>query len=89
MNLESGMVDAIAMDIGVASYQLSAKKDQFEMLDERLSSEEYGIGFKKGNTELCDKVNEGLQQVLADGTFDKLAEKYGIADMVCLEKKGE
>lgn len=41
----------------------------------------------KGNTELCDKVNEGLQQVLADGTFDKLAEKYGIADMVCLEKK--
>ena len=37
----------------------------------------------------CDKVNEGLQQVLADGTFDKLAEKYGIADMVCLEKKGE
>ena len=36
-----------------------------------------------------DKVNEGLQQVLADGTFDKLAEKYGIADMVCLEKKGE
>ena len=39
--------------------------------------------------QLCGKVNEGLQQVLADGTFGKLAEKYGIADMVCLEKKGE
>lgn len=47
MNLESGMVDAIAMDIGVASYQMSAKGDNFRMLDERLSSEEYGIGFKK------------------------------------------
>lgn len=47
MNLESGMVDAIAMDIGVASYQMSAKVDNFRMLDERLSSEEYGIGFKK------------------------------------------
>ena len=61
----------------------------YNNLDEHLNSEKYAIGFKKGNTELCDKVNEGLQQVLADGTFDKLAEKYGIADMVCLEKKGE
>ena len=58
-------------------------------IDAHLNSEKYAIGFKKGNTALCDKVNEGLQQVLADGTFDKLAEKYGIADMVCLEKKGE
>ncbi len=43
----------------------------------------------KEKNELGDKGNEGLQEVLADGTFDKLAEKYGIADMVCLEKKGE
>ena len=63
--------------------------DDYKILDKEISSEQYAVGFKKGNTELCDKVNEGLQQVLADGTFDKLAEKYGIADMVCLEKKGE
>ena len=56
MNLESGMVDAIAMDIGVASYQMSAKGDNFRMLDERLSSEEYGIGFKKGNTKHLSRL---------------------------------
>ena len=88
-SLQAGSIDAVAMDIGVAKYQLESRGEGYKILDEHLNSEKYAIGFKKGNTELCDKVNEGLQQVLADGTFDKLAEKYGIADMVCLEKKGE
>ena len=83
VELQAGSIDA------VAKYQLESRGEGYKILDEHLNSEKYAIGFKKGNTELCDKVNEGLQQVLADGTFDKLAEKYGIADMVCLEKKGE
>ena len=87
VELQAGSIDAVAMDIGVAKYQLESRGEGYKILDEHLNSEKYAIGFKKGNTELCDKVNEGLQQVLADGTFDKLAEKYGIADMVCLEKK--
>ena len=89
VELQAGSIDAVAMDIGVAKYQLESRGDGYKILDEHLNSEKYAIGFKKGNTELCDKVNEGLQQVLSDGTFEKLAEKYGIADMVCLEKKGE
>ena len=84
MNLESGMVDAIAMDIGVASYQLSAKKDRFDMLDERLSSEEYGVGFKKGNTELRDTVQTTLLGMLYDGTFEKIAKKWELTDSMCL-----
>ena len=87
MNLESGMVDAIAMDIGVASYQMSAKGDNFRMLDERLSSEEYGIGFKKGNTELRDKVNADLKKLYDEGKVDELAKKYGVEDMICLGDK--
>lgn len=84
MNLESGMVDAIAMDIGVASYQLSAKGDSFRMLDERLSSEEYGIGFKKGNNKLRDQVQETLLVMLADGTFEQIVEKWGLKESACL-----
>lgn len=87
MNLESGMVDAIAMDIGVASYQLSKKNDQFVMLDERLSSEEYGIGFKKGNTELRDQVQETLIAMLEDGTFEEIAKKWELTDSICLNKE--
>ena len=87
MNLESGMVDAIAMDIGVASYQMSAKGDNFRMLDERLSSEEYGIGFKKGNTKLRDEVQKTLLTMLADGTFEKIVNKWGLKDSACLSEK--
>ena len=86
MNLESGTVDAVAMDIGVAAYQLSNKSGQYVMLDERLSSEEYGIGFKKGNTELRDQVQSAMLAMLDDGTFDTIAKKWGLTDSVCLSK---
>lgn len=84
MNLESNMVDAIAMDIGVASYQLSKKNGEFVMLEERLSSEEYGIGFKSGNTELRDKVQATLLEMLYDGTYEHIAEQWGLEESICL-----
>lgn len=87
MNLESGMADAIAMDIGVASYQLEAKNDQFVTLEEKLSSEEYGIGFKKGNVKLRDEVQETLLEMLDDGTFEKIAKQWKLSESVCLSKE--
>lgn len=84
MNLESGMADAVAMDIGVANYQLSGKEDLFVMLEARLSSEEYGIGFKKGNTGLRDQVQVTLLEMLHDGTYMAIAKKWGLTDSVCL-----
>ena len=61
VELQAGSIDAVAMDIGVAKYQLESRGEGYKILDEHLNSEKYAIGFKKGNTELCDKVNEGLQ----------------------------
>lgn len=84
MNLESGMVQAICMDIGVANYQLASRGDTFRMLDENVSSEQYGIGFKKGNTELRNKVQETLLSMKEDGTFDEIARKWGLETNVCL-----
>lgn len=86
VELQAGAVDAIAMDIGVAKYQIENRDngEDYEILEEHLNSEKYAIGFKKGNTELCDTVNADLDKLLADGTFDKLAEKYELTDMVCL-----
>ncbi|MDN0032304.1 amino acid ABC transporter substrate-binding protein [Oscillibacter ruminantium] len=74
MNLESGVDDAIAVDIGVANYQLKTRgSDKFVMLEKPLSTEQYGIGFKKGNTELADQVKATLDEMWADGTFTKIA----------------
>ena len=72
LNLESDMVQAICMDIGVANYQIKSRGDGFRMLDEHVSSEQYGIGFKKGNTELRDKVQSTLLEMKADGKFDEI-----------------
>ena len=76
--LESGAVDAIAMDIGVAKYQISSRGDGYKQLDTILASEQYGIGFALGNAELCDAVSKTLSEIMSDGTYDKLAEKFGI-----------
>lgn len=86
MNLEAGMVDAICMDIGVAGYQLEAREGIFRMLEDSVSTEQYAIGFKKGNTELRDKVQETLDEMSADGSFNEIAEKWGLSDAACLEK---
>jgi len=85
VELEAGSVDAIAMDIGVAQYQINSRGDAFVILDEHLNAEQYGIGFKLGNTKLRDEVNVALKELKANGTFDKLAEEYGLSDMTCLE----
>ena len=85
LELESGMADAICMDIGVANYQLKSRGDGFRMLEERVSSEKYGIGFKLGNTDLRDKVQAVLYEMKKDGKFDAIAEKWGLTDSVCLE----
>lgn len=86
MNLEAGAVDAIAMDIGVAQYQLEQRGDAFMILDGTLAAEQYGIGFKLGNTELRDAVQKTLDEMAADGTFAKIAEKWDLSQAVCLGK---
>lgn len=88
MNLEAGSVDAICMDYGVAKFQVEQRGDEFAMLDERVSSEQYGIGFKLGNTELRDQVQDALDAMEEDGTFAKIAKEWGLEDSICLGEKG-
>jgi polar amino acid transport system substrate-binding protein len=89
MNLESGAVDAVCMDIGVANYEIAARGGKFRMLDEHISSEEYGVGFLKGNTELRDQVQATLYEMLDDGTFAKIAADWELTDCVCLSHDAE
>ncbi|MBE6505492.1 MAG: amino acid ABC transporter substrate-binding protein [Methanobrevibacter sp.] len=78
MDLKSGACDAVALDIGVAQYQVNGGNDtgSFKILNDTISSEKYGIGFKKGNTDLKDQVQKTLDEMFADGTVAKIAENY-------------
>ncbi len=75
MQLESGMVDAVACDLSIAQYQIAAKADVYEQLG-TLSSEHYAVGFKKGDDALAQKVTDTLKEMYNDGTVAKLIEKY-------------
>lgn len=86
MDLEQGAVDAVAMDVVVARYQLQQRDGDFVILDETLSSEEYAVGFKKGNTELRDKVQGALEEMAADGTMKEISEKWFGEDITTIGK---
>ncbi|MGN0499079.1 MAG: amino acid ABC transporter substrate-binding protein [Acutalibacteraceae bacterium] len=82
MNLEAKSVDAIAMDIGVAKYQIESRGDKFVMLSEPIITEKYGIAFLKGNEELRDQVQSTLYEMLEDGKLDEIAKKWELSDSV-------
>ena len=86
MDLEQGAVDAVAMDIFVAKDQIAARDDgMFTILDEQISTEQYGVGFLKGNTELRDEVQSTLYDMVQDGTFAKISQKWFKTDVCILD----
>ena len=91
MELEQGTVDAVAADLGVATYQLSQHEGNYVMLEEPLSTEQYGIGFKLGDTETRDAVNAEVLKMAEDGTMLEIAQKYVdkglVIDSLCMIKK--
>ena len=86
LNMEAGAADAVAMDIGVAQYQIKSRGDKFVILEEQIASEQYGIGFALSNEALRDEVQATLDEMVADGTFAAIAEEWGLSDQVCLGK---
>ena len=71
--------------IGVADYQLESRTG-FAMLDDKIRTEQYAVGFKLGNEELRDQVQSTLDEMVKDDTFDDIAKKWDLSDMVCLGK---
>ena len=85
-DLKAGAIDAIAIDVTSGNYLMSSEED-YTFLEEALGSEQYGIGFRKEDQALCDKINAALDALAADGTVEKIAEKYpDIKDFICLGK---
>ena len=76
MDLDAGGVDAVACDLSIAQYHISAKPDAYEQLEEPLSQEHYAVGFKKGDTKTAEAVTGALKELYKDGTVKKLCEKY-------------
>ena len=89
MQMNAGVYDAIAVDIGGAQYQLAANEGKYRLLEQPISTEQYAIASLKGNTELRDQVQETFNEMAADGTVLKIAQNYtdfNLPDMLIVGK---
>ena len=76
--LEAGGVDAVVADNGVVvHYVANNTNSSFKTLaDSSFAAEQYGLAVKKGNADLLAKLNKGLADVKADGTYNTIYAKY-------------
>ena len=76
--LMAGAIDAIAIDVGVANNKIAEYGDEYYCVEEPFASEQYGICFRKDDADLCAQVEDAYKQLVADGTYIALGEKYGL-----------
>jgi polar amino acid transport system substrate-binding protein len=76
--LEAGGVDAVVADNGVViNYVANNADKKFKTVsDKSFAPEQYGLAVKKGNADLLAKLNKGLADIKADGTYDQIYAKY-------------
>lgn len=73
--LLAGKVDCVIIDNEPAKAFVEANEG-LKILDTAYAQEDYAICFAKDNTELKDKVNAALKELIADGTVQKIVDKY-------------
>ncbi|OQB24572.1 MAG: Glutamine-binding periplasmic protein precursor [Firmicutes bacterium ADurb.Bin182] len=87
MELESGAVDAVVMDEIVARYNIEKQGGNYKVLDEVVGAEQFGVGFKLGNTELCEKVESALLKMVEDGSMARISESWFGKDITTIGKQ--
>lgn len=77
-DLTLGRLDAVVADNGVVlEYVKKLGEGKFKVVeDPSFQPEQYGMIVKKGNTELLNKLNEGLKKIREDGTYEKIYNQY-------------
>ena len=77
--LVSGKIDCVVIDNQPAKEFVKANKG-LKILDTAYAEEDYAIALAKDNSELRDKINNALKELKADGTIQKILDKYITAE---------
>ena len=86
MDLDVGGIDAVVIDLVVANDNINRSGKNFRILDDRLGEEEFGIGFRKGDTDLCNRVWSTLNEMVKDGTVARITTQWLGADISTIGK---
>ena len=79
MALANGQIDAVVIDNEPAKAFVAANEG-LKILDTEFAVEDYAIGVAKGNTTLLDAINNAMKELKADGTAQKIVDKYITAE---------
>lgn len=81
-----GGVDGVVMDSVVAAYDIAQSKKPLVIVNEVLSKEAYGVGFRKGDVKLRDEVQKILEEMANDGTVATISTKWFGSDISVIGK---
>lgn len=85
MDMETNQTEAVFVDEVLANYYIASNNKNYRILDEALDEEQYAIGFRKQDTELCNKVNEILKEMKIDGTLAKISTTWFGKDVTTIK----
>lgn len=87
MEVEAGTADIALVDSVCAYGMVGEGTDYPELIvniDNEFGAQQYGIAFRK-DSDMVEKVNKAIEELTADGTVAKLAEKYNLTNMLIAE----
>ncbi len=76
LNIQNGRADFTINDLPVTQAYMSQNPGVIKIVDDNITSDSYGFAVKSGNTELLNMLNQGLENVKKDGTYEKIMQKY-------------
>lgn len=74
--LKSKTVDAVIVDKPVGDSYMKKQPGVIKAVGNVINAEAYGFAVTKGNKELLEKINEGLEILRENGTYDRLYKKW-------------
>jgi polar amino acid transport system substrate-binding protein len=86
MDLEAKGSDAVVMDLIVANDNITRSGKPYRILEESLSPENYGVGFRKADVALMTKVQETLDAMAKDGALAQISTKWFGSDISVVGK---
>ena len=86
MDLEIKGVDGVVMDVVVGNYSIATSGKPFVVVEETLTPEFYGVGFRKADVKLRDAVQKIMEEMVADGTMSKIDAKWFGTDISVVGK---
>lgn len=83
MEVKAGTADAAVIDYvtGIGSLGEGSDYSDLAIVEKSFADEQYGIAFRKGS-DITEKVNAAIKELIADGTLEKIAEKYNLGEQL-------